>query len=189
MLGRSRAKDKQQLTMIQDGDKDALVALYKDCFTTVKNIVIQQGGSEIIAEDIMQDAVIAVWQNCRKPDFKLTSLLTTYTIAIAKNLWYKEMSKTKRMVKGNEEPHVNKMVFTPENDAPMDMTILTNMVNSMGETCRELLVLFYFDGLDTKTIAEKMNFANTNTVKSKKYQCFKRLQEKMTSKFNMEDFF
>ena len=189
MLGRSRAKDKQQLQLIIQGDKDALVELYKDCFTTVKNIVVQQGGKESVAEDIMQEAVIAVWQNCRKKDFQLTSLLTTYTIAIAKNLWYKEMNKTKRMELGTTDKYNNVLSFTPEDNSPMDMGIVRDMLNQLGDTCRELLSMFYFDGLDTKTIAEKLQFANTDTVKSKKYQCFKRLQTKMKERFNREDFF
>jgi DNA-directed RNA polymerase specialized sigma24 family protein len=63
------------------------------------------------------------------------------------------------------------------------------MVAELDETCKKLLSYFYFDGLENKIIAEKMGFANTDTVKSKKYQCFKRLQAAVTSQYNKEDFF
>jgi len=71
----------------------------------------------------------------------------------------------------------------------LDHTIIHQMVAKLDETCKRLLSFFYSDGLDNKVIAEKMGFANTDTVKSKKYQCFKRLQGAVTNKFDKEDFF
>jgi DNA-binding NarL/FixJ family response regulator len=57
----------------------------------------------------------------------------------------------------------------------------------MDETCRRLLSYFYFNGLSNAVIAEKLNYANTDTVKSKKYQCFKKLQTAVTSRYSKED--
>jgi RNA polymerase sigma factor (sigma-70 family) len=188
MFGRSRVKDKQQLDQIQQGSKKALAQLYKDCYTTVLNIIIKGGGNETVAEDVMQEAVIAVWQNCRKPDFQLTSLLTTYTIAIAKNIWYKELSKTKNMDVGTDHIKGKKIQFVPHDNDQMDLKIISMMVDEMGDTCRKILVMYYFDGMDMKSIAEALNFSNSNSVKAKKYQCFKRLQEKVLSKYKLEDF-
>ena len=61
------------------------------------------------------------------------------------------------------------------------------MVNEMDETCKKLLSYFYFDGYSTRMIADKLNFANADTVKSKKYQCFKKLQASVLAKYNKAD--
>jgi DNA-binding NarL/FixJ family response regulator len=70
----------------------------------------------------------------------------------------------------------------------LDHAIIVKIVQEMDETCRRLLAYFYFDGLNNKSIAEKLNFANTNTVKSKKYQCFKKLQATVLEQYQKEDF-
>ena len=46
-----------------------------------------------------------------------------------------------------------------------------------------------FEAAVAYAIAEKMGFANTDTVKSKKYQCFKKLQSMVKDNYSKEDFF
>jgi hypothetical protein len=52
-----------------------------------------------------------------------------------------------------------------------------------------LLTYYYFDGLNMQVIAEKMNFANTDTVKTKKYKCKKRLDSLIKTRYSSFDFF
>ena len=47
----------------------------------------------------------------------------------------------------------------------------------------------YFDGMSMTDIAEKMNFANTDTAKTKKYKCKKRLDSLVKQLYSKEDFF
>ena len=70
----------------------------------------------------------------------------------------------------------------------LDHSIIVQIVQEMDDTCRKLLSYFYFDGLNNKSIAQRLNFANTNTVKSKKYQCFKKLQSTVLEKYKKDDF-
>ena len=69
----------------------------------------------------------------------------------------------------------------------MDQSIIRELVDEMDATCSKLLSFFYFDGFSTKLIAEKLGFANANTVKSKKYQCFKKLQSTVIAKYSKEE--
>jgi hypothetical protein len=61
-------------------------------------------------------------------------------------------------------------------------------MDEIGETCKKLLMMFYFDGNDMEQIARKMQFANADTAKAKKYQCFKKLETLIKSRFNKSDF-
>jgi RNA polymerase sigma factor (sigma-70 family) len=130
--------------------------------------------------------VIAVWKNVNKKEFLLQSKLSTYIMAIAKNLWFKELKKKTRFKlvdesdKNLESSEVQKQNF--------DESIIVQLVKEMDDTCRKLLSYFYFDELENKVIAEKLGFANTDTVKSKKYQCFKKLQSKVLENYRKEDF-
>ena len=59
----------------------------------------------------------------------------------------------------------------------------------MGETCRQVLLMFYYDGLDMQTIAKANNFANADVAKAKKHQCMKELEKQVKSQFHSTDFF
>lgn len=176
--------DRQILERIKKGDESMLVHVYKNNYTMIRNFVLQHNGSEADAEDVCQESVIAFWQNSLKTDFFLNVKLSTYLMAIAKNTWFKMVrKKTKFKSVDVEEIHSLKV----EENRLVESDILLQFVAAMDENCRKLLSYFYFDQLDNQKISEKMGYANTNTVKSKKYQCFKKLQEKILSKFKKDD--
>lgn len=186
MFGIGRLSDSTILERIKQGDEKVLITLFKQNYTMVKNFILKNNGDEAVVDDIMQDTVIAVWKNVNRAEFALNSKLSTYVMAIAKNLWYKELKKRTKFKLVDEGNHLEK--GSEEMKMYMDQNLLLKMVADMDDTCRKLLSYFYFDGLSTKVIAEKLEFANANTVKSKKYQCFKRLQATVTARYKKEDF-
>jgi RNA polymerase sigma factor (sigma-70 family) len=176
--------DRQILERIKNGDESMLVQVYKNNYTMIRNFVIQHNGNEEDAEDVCQESVIAFWQNALKSDFFLDVKLSTYLMAIAKNTWFKMIRKrTKFKTVDVHDAHSLKS----EEKNPVEVEVLLNYVASLDENCQKLLSYFYFDQMDNKTIAEKMGYANTDTVKSKKYQCFKKLQKKVVSHFKKDD--
>jgi DNA-directed RNA polymerase specialized sigma24 family protein len=66
--------------------------------------------------------------------------------------------------------------------------IIIECIASLGDTCRKILMYHYFDGLSMNEIAERMEFANTDTAKTKKYKCKKRLDELVLSMYSSSDF-
>ncbi len=185
MFGISKLADNTVIESLKQGDEKMLADLYNAHYTMVKNFVLKNSGDENIVDDIMQDSVIAVWKNVNKPNFLLQAKLSTYLMAIAKNLWFKELKKQTRFKLVDEGNHLNK--GSEEIKLNIDKSIIVKMVADLDETCSKLLSYFYFDGFNNKLIAEKLGFANANTVKAKKYQCFKKLQKKVTQKYNKED--
>lgn len=185
MFGIGKIADHTVLESMQQGDEKMLVYLYKQHYTMVKNFVLKNSGDETVVEDILQDTVIAVWKNANKQDFLLQSKLSTYVMAIAKNLWYKELKKRTKFKLVDEANHKEQSSESMQLD--MDKNIIVSLVAQMDDTCGKLLAYFYFDGLSTKLIADKLGFANANTVKSKKYQCFKKLQAAVLSQYKKED--
>jgi hypothetical protein len=55
----------------------------------------------------------------------------------------------------------------------MTQNIVSDYVNKLDDTCKSLLMHFYFDGLDMNTIAEQMGFANSDTVNLKNINALK----------------
>lgn len=185
MFGLTKLTDHSVLERMKQGDEQMLVYLYKQHHTMVKNFVLKNSGDANVVDDILQDTVIAVWTNVHKPDFILQSKLSTYILAIAKNLWFKELKKRSKFKLVDETNHLN--LKSEESHFNMDQSIIVQLVEDLDETCKKLLSYFYFDGYNNVLIAEKLGFANANTVKSKKYQCFKKLQASVLEKYKKED--
>ena len=53
--------------------------------------------------------------------------------------------------------------------------IVEDNLNKLPEKDREILKLYYMEGLDMKTIAERMGYKNSDVAKKKKYEVFKKL--------------
>ena len=185
MFGLGSLSDQAILERIKQGDESVLILLYRKHYGMVKNFILKNNGDESVVDDIMQDTIIAVWKNANKPAFLLQSELSTYVLAISKNLWFKELKKRSKFKLVDETNQLNKAIDTQKNN--LDDGIIAEMVNEMDETCKKLLSYFYFDGYSTRMIADKLNFANADTVKSKKYQCFKKLQASVLAKYNKAD--
>ena len=173
---------------LRQGDRDVLVELYKENEAMVNKYIKDQKGREEDAEDLLQEALIVLWKNAKKPEFTLDAKPSTYIYAVVKNLWLKQVDKNKRM---SPEENINpQMHSTVQNsDSNLDHAIVRKMLNQMGETCRQVLLMFYFDGFDMQTIAKANNFANADVAKSKKHQCMKDLESKVKSQFSSTDFF
>ena len=57
-----------------------------------------------------------------------------------------------------------------------DVDRVRRAFQQLGEQCRKILLLFYWEERTMEEIASALGFANAETVKSKKYQCKKSLQ-------------
>lgn len=176
------------LKRLRQGDRDVLVELYKANETMIFKYIKEQNGSTEDAEDLLQEALVVLWNNAKKPDFELTAKPSTYLYAIVKNQWLKNVEKYKRMT-SEEHIHANQHAVQQETEKNMDLSIVRKMLNQMGETCRQVLLMFYYDGLDMQTIAKANNFANADVAKAKKHQCMKELEKQVKSQFHSTDFF
>lgn len=187
MSGTESDAEKKLLARLQAGDQDALVELYHANFNMVKSYVAKNNGVVEDAEDLLQDALVVFWQNCRKPGFELTSKISTYLMAVCKNLWLKQLSKTGRMM-GEELIKPQMLSESHDEGRSMDLKKIHDALDEVGDTCKNLLVMFYFDGFDMDTIAKTLHFNNADTAKAKKYQCFKKLEEIVKKRYQMSDF-
>lgn len=188
MLFRKKLNDTALIKALKNNSEDALAQLYRDNYTSIRNYVMQNNGRPEDAEDVLQEAVIALWKIVLKPEFVLNAKLSTLVFAIAKNMWLKKLRKDVRTQFDSEL--VENIVSSYEPDLLNEKkTIALQLLNSLEEGCKDILTRFYFYQQTTEVIAKEMGFANTDVVKSRKYQCFKKLQSLAFSRYNKQDFF
>lgn len=196
MFAANQLSDEQILRKIREGNQDMLVKLYERNFNTIRTYILRNNGQDADAEDVLQEALVILWQQAQKPEFTLSAKLDTFIFAIAKNLWLKILRKNNRITNQDFQEEKNSALyfsFTDANDGSQNQPeeerykILYQYLKQLGETCKQILELFYFDGLDMEQIAVKLSFANAQTAKTKKYQCKKKLEEMIKKNYKIED--
>lgn len=175
--------DNQILQKIQDGDEAALEYLYKKNYKMMTRLITNNNGTEDEAKDIYQETIVVFWQKAKQKEFVLTSKISTYLYSVCQNLWRKELERKSKL------SHETKDSIEFNNfDQQERSNIIHQAINSLGETCRKVLTLYYFDNLSMQEIAEKLGFANSDTAKTKKYKCKKELDDLIKSKYKASDF-
>lgn len=171
--------DAKILDLIWKGDEEALVMLYDSNRRPIVNLVMRNSGGADDAEDVLQESLIVLWERVRAGRFEYKAKLNTFVYATAKNMWSQKLRRKGRVVSGN---------FDPDGEEDPAPSALENLIASeqalkvsealgkIGEQCRKLLLLFYWDELSMDEIAAQLGFANADTAKAKKYQCKKALE-------------
>jgi RNA polymerase sigma factor (sigma-70 family) len=168
---------------IQKGDEKALEIVYKKYYRMMTKLVITNSGTEDEARDVYQDALVVFWQKARSGNLVLTSKMSTYIYSICQNLWRKELDRKKRL--SNEEKDTPDFI---DMDKPEREKIVARCMEQLGETCRKVLMYYYFDEMSMQDIADKLGFANTDTAKTKKYKCKQKLDELVKAQYTEQDF-
>ena len=177
-------KDREILDRISKGDERALDYLYKKYYKMMTNIVLKNNGTLDEAKDVYQEALVVFWQKAASGKLVLTSKISTFLYSICLNQWRKELDRKSRL--SSEE--VDKEEYQ-SHDEQERYKIVMQCISELGETCKRILTYYYFDGLNMSDIAEKMKFANTDTAKTKKYKCKKKLDSLIKERYTTTDFF
>jgi len=175
--------DSEVLEKIKKGDESALKYLYKKYFRMMAKLVITNNGTEQEAKDIYQDALIVFWEKVLRGNLVLTSKISTYLYSICLNLWRKELERKRRL--SNEERDSPTFI---DDERKERIRIVHECINELDETCKRVLMYHYFDGMSMTEIAERCGFANTDTAKTKKYKCKKKLDQIIKTKYSESDF-
>lgn len=179
----SGMNEKEIFERIKGGDEKALEFLYKKYYRMMTKLVITNSGTEEEARDVYQDALIVFWQKATSGKLVLTSKISTYIYSICQNLWRKELDRKKRLSNEEVDGSVSQDTDTLEKEK-----IIAKCIDQLGETCRKVLMYYYFEEMSMQDIAEKLGFANTDTAKTKKYKCKKKLDEMVKSQYSEQDF-
>ena len=175
--------EKEIFERIQKGDEKALEFLYKKYYRMMTKLVITNSGTEDEARDIYQDALIVFWQKATSGNLVLTSKISTYIYSICQNLWRKELDRKKRLSNEEKDSAVSMDLDSSEKEK-----IIAKCLDQLGDTCKKVLMYYYFEEMSMQEIAEKLGFANTDTAKTKKYKCKMKLDELVKAQYSEQDF-
>ena len=159
--------------------------LYEKYFYLLSSNIEQNQGSREDAEDIFQEVVLTFIGLIRNNKFRGESSVKTFLFAINRNIWFNELKKRGRQLKRNEK-------FTtalPDTETGIDRIIsgrearqqIFSIIESLGETCRKILLAFYYENLSISEILTQLDYQNEQVVRNKKAKCMKSLEEKFNA--------
>ena len=178
-------KDQEILDRISRGEEKILDYLYKKYYKMMLNIVLKNNGTEEEAKDVYQEALIAFWQKAVSGKLVMTSKISTFLYSICLNQWRKELDRRSKLSYEEKDEGIEDTVYEEDER----LKIVMDCIEELGDPCKTILTSHYFEGLNMTQLAEKMNFANSDTAKTKKYKCKQRLDLLIKQRFDKKDFF
>jgi RNA polymerase sigma factor (sigma-70 family) len=173
-------EDQKIIELIRSQQQDKVFTTLYKYFPVVKKMILSNGGRPEDAEDIYQDALIVFYKKAGNPEFKLTSTINTYLYSIARFMWKDELrKKAQHSFTDILDVHLPDEEFTAEVETENKYKPAEKVIADLGERCKELLLLFYFESLKLKDIAKKMGYNSENTAKNQKYKCLETAKNRL----------
>ncbi len=165
--------------LLQNNSK-VIQSIYKKFVPKVKNYIRTNSGNDDAAQDVVQEVLIAIYNQAKVKGLQLTCPFDAYFFLLCKRRWLNELKKS-----SNKEVTINdENVSTDENLQEMTFqtevfdekqSLFDEMFLKLGEKCQEVLKLSFV----TKTMEEvalKLN-VTYGYVRKKKSICTGQLTE------------
>lgn len=174
------SQEKTLLEGLAKEDKTSIEQIYRDNYTMVQSLILNNSGSTDDAADIFQEAMIVLFEKSKSPDFELNCQLKTYLYSVCRRLWLKRLQQMQRF--GRQAEDVEE-VIPVDDDLEMhekrqqDFTIMETAMAKIGEPCKSLLEAYYIQRKHMLQIATEFGYTNADNAKTQKYKCLVRLKK------------
>ena len=165
------------------GDKNslnkAILFLYQQYAQSTSSFIIHYGGSQQDAEDVFQETVVAFIEIVKKGKFRMEASVKTFLVSVARNIWMNECKRKERAgFREKQFENGREQKESAISDQMVDVEKkrqLRELVYRLGEPCRKILLLFYYEDLSMKEIVGHLPYENEQVVRNKKYKCLQQL--------------
>ena len=168
------------ISLLKKGDKTILKEIYTDYKDSFLKYAYRYSLTEEDLVDIYQDATIALYENAINGKMNnLKCSIKTYLFSIGKNMIYEQMRKHKKAIMVNVDAlkdEYNEEVIFDNEVLNHHQLKLQNGFKRLGEQCKKILTLFYYNGYTLDEITTSLNYTKKDVVKSQKSRCLAKLK-------------
>lgn len=167
----------------EDRSIDAAVGfIYRQHYGILEHVVVSNKGTKDDAADIFQETIVAFIEIVQQQKFRGEASVRSFLYTITKNLWFAELRKRTsadnrnrifEKAKDGVEQETVQHLLQRESDL-----IIQQLFQRLGDTCRQLLIMVYYEDLSMKEILGIIpGFENEQVLRNKKYKCMKQLEK------------
>ena len=172
--------DQVYIDGLLNNNSSIINAIYKKYAPKVKNYIRINSGDDDQAQDVIQEVLIAIYNQAKTSGLQLTCPFDAYFFLLCKRRWLNELKKTsnKEVTLQDENVSIDESVqeMTFQTEVFDDkQSLFDEMFQKLGDKCQEVLKLSFV----TKTmeeVAEKLN-VTYGYVRKKKSLCTGQLTE------------
>lgn len=163
----------------------AISQLYSQYYDMLEHYILQNSGSADDAADQIQEVMLVFVKMVKAEKYRGEASIKSFLYSVCKNLWITELRKRKSSSLRNEkyewekdqlDPDISEQIIRNEN-----LKLVMDLFQKLGEKCKQILTLFYFDELPMKEISEKLEFSSEQVLRNKKYKCLQNLTDQVKS--------
>lgn len=187
MDSRKQLSDKRLIELLRSDTNpdEAIRYLYRTQYSMTAAYIKQNSGTDEDAEDIFQEVVMVFIEVLKKNKFRAESSISTFLYSLTRNIWLNELKKRGRaklrdavFEKGKETTEMDVGYLMINRELKFQ---LMQLVDKLGETCKKILLAFYFENQAMREILQNLDYENEQVVRNKKYKCLKQLEQMMTA--------
>jgi RNA polymerase sigma factor (sigma-70 family) len=178
--------DSELVANLRSGKRmdETIKAIYRNNFESLCWYVMNNSGSRQDAEDVFQEVVLSFIDLVQKDKFRGESTVKTFLYSLNRHVWLNELKRKGRALareenyeRGQEQtvPDASHLIADREEKAEV-----IRLVGQLGETCKKILLLFYYENLSISEILGTLDYENEQVVRNKKYKCLKQLEQMIT---------
>jgi len=185
--------DSELVENIRAGQRmeETIKAIYRTNFDSLCWYITNNSGSREDAEDIFQEVVVSFIDLVQKDKFRGESSVKTFLFSLNRFTWLNELKRRGRALareekfeKGQERVEVDSHHQLTDREGK---TAVLRLLDAIGETCKKILLLFYYENLPMKEIVEATDYENEQVVRNKKYKCLKQLEQLINEKPHLKE--
>lgn len=160
------------LNALVNRDSKGIEKLYENNFHKVKKFILQNNGQSVDAEDIFQKALLQIAVRYKKEPFTIKTNFEAYLFTVCKNLWRKELNKSKNWVTTDKD-----YTHTDENqDIALSILeqkrweLFKEIFELITGNCKIILTLF-FNKKSYAEIVKVMNYNSETVARQRVFKC------------------
>lgn len=145
----------------------------------VENYVRKNRGDLQDAQDVFHDALLNFIVKVKQHNEEIQDI-KGYIFISARNQWISKVTRSNKFIYTEhlyeEEPDIesaNDLELTEK------VNLMKEVLNSLGERCRDLLTLTFYLDYSLKDAAHKLGISSDEVAKTNQYRCKKKLFEKI----------
>ena len=167
---------------LKTGDESVLKEIYKNNRAPFLNWIMQKYGCDMEdAKEIFQLSVVTLYDNVVTGKLEtLTSSVKTYLFSIGKNKWL-EWSRKQGKIQYQQDSLLFDHLEENETSNEKENLFLQveQVLKAMGDPCKKLLELVYFNRFSMHDICQQLSYKNVDSAKNAKYKCLQRLKKQL----------
>lgn len=167
--------------MLEQRDQRAVTMLYEHYSGALYGIILRIVGSEVVAEEALQEALLKIWQKAEQYDPEKGRLFT-WMAQLCRNTAVDTL-RSSQFKKGNKTESLPDIVYNnsalSENPVTSDPA-LRKVVGQLEEKNRQIIDLLYFQDLTQKEASEALGIP-LGTVKTRARKAMEQLRKVLSN--------